>query len=843
MSRGVLRVYLGAAPGVGKTYAMLDEGRRRSERGTADVVVGLVETHNRPKTIAQLTGLEIVPRKTIEYRGQRFDEMDVDAILARRPAVALVDELAHTNVPGSRNSKRWQDIAELLDAGINVISTVNIQHLESLNDVVERITGVPQRETVPDEIVRAADQIELVDMSPEALRRRMAHGNVYSADRIDTALANYFRIGNLAALRELALLWVADRVDENLHEYRERHDIADSWETKERVLVALTGAPGGDDLVRRAARIAMRTRAQLIGVHVVSSDGLAGSQPGAVEEHRALLEEFGGRYHEVAGADVARAIVQIARAENATQVVLGASARSRWASLVRGSVINDVIRQSGRAFDVHVISTSPGSDEERAQSLIPPPRLRLAALSRRRTIVGFALALVGLPLLTFVLSHFRDSVGLQNALLCYLLLVVAVATTGGALPAALASVLGFVLLNWFFAPPIHTFTIANGRDLLALVAFLVVAGVISVLVDLATRRRNDAYRARGEARSLARMAAVVLRANDPLPELVSDLVTTFHLEGGAVLHPTKEGWRIEAAAGMRPPTSPVDGNVTMSLPGEAMLVLRGSGLRAEDRQVFDAFATQLGVALESRRLQAEAAGAAALAKANELRTALLAAVSHDLRTPLASIKASATSLLSEDVSFDPTATRDLLETIDDEADRLNRLVGNLLDMSRLQTGALVVQARTVGLEEVVGSAISELPALQHAAVPDIDVDVADSLPPVEVDPVLLERALVNIVGNALTFSPPGERVRIQAGAVDGRVELRIIDRGRGIPVAERERAFLPFQRLGDHPNGAGVGLGLAVAKGFIEAMNGDLTVDDTPGGGCTVLISLPEAES
>ncbi len=836
MSRGVLRVYLGAAPGVGKTFAMLDEGKRRSERGSADVVVGLVETHNRPRTIAQLDGLEIVPRQTVEYRGQLFEEMDVDAILARRPKVALVDELAHTNVPGCRNAKRWQDIEQLLEAGINVISTVNIQHLESLNDVVQHITGIPQRETVPDEIVRAADQIELVDMSPEALRRRMAHGNVYSADRIDTALTNYFRIGNLAALRELALLWVADRVEENLQEYRERHDIADSWETKERVLVALTGAPGGDDLVRRAARIAMRTRAQLIGVHVQSADGLTGSLPGRVEEHRALLEEFGGRYHEVAGADVARAIVQIALAENATQVILGASARSRWASLTRGSVINDVIRQSGRAFDVHVISTSAGSEEERSRSLLPPPRLRLAALSPRRQVIGYTLALAGLPVLTFVLSRVRDSLGLQNALLCYLLLVVAVATTGGAVPAAVASVLGFVLLNWFFAPPIHTFTISNGRDLFALFAFLVVAGVISVLVDLATRRRNDAYRARAEARSLARMAAVVLRASDPLPELVTDLVATFHLEGGAVLHPSKEGWRAEAAAGSHPPVSPVDGTVTMSLPGDAMLVLRGSGLRAEDRQVFDAFATQLGVALESRRLQAEAAGAAALAKANELRTALLAAVSHDLRTPLASIKAAATSLLSDDVSFGPTATRDLLETIDDEADRLNRLVGNLLDMSRLQTGALVVQARGVGLEEVVGSAIADIPS-----APPIDVDVPESLPPVEVDPVLLERALVNIISNAVAFSPPGERVRIQAGAVDGRVELRIIDRGRGIPVAERERAFLPFQRLGDNPNGAGVGLGLAVAKGFVEAMAGELSVDDTPGGGCTVTVSLPEA--
>jgi two-component system sensor histidine kinase KdpD len=666
----------------------------------------------------------------------------------------------------------------------------------------------------------------------------MAHGNIYSADRIDTALANYFRIGNLAALRELALLWVADRVDENLQEYRERHGVADSWETKERVVVALTGAPGGDDLVRRAARIAMRTRAQLIGVHVVSSDGLAGSSTGAVEAHRALLEEFGGHYVEVAGADVARAIVQIARAENATQVLLGASGRSRWTELARGSVINDVVRQANGAFDVHVISNAPVDGDARPASLLPPPRLRLAALSRRRRWTGLALALIGLPVLTFVLSHLRDSVGLQNALLCYLLVVVAIATIGGALPAAVASVLAFVLLNWFFAPPIHTFTISNGRDVLALVAFLVVAGVISVLVDLATRRRNDAYRARGEARSLARMAAVVLRASDPLPELVADLVSTFHLDGGAVLTPSKGGWHIDAAAGTHPPASPVDGNIALALPNDATLVLRGAELRAEDREVFDAFATQLGVAIESRRLQLEAAGAAALAKANELRTALLAAVSHDLRTPLASIKTAATSLLSDDVSFDPSATRALLETIDDESDRLNRLVGNLLDMSRLQTGALVVQARAVGLEEVVGSAISEL---GPAPAPGIDVDVPDSLPPVEVDPVLLERALANIVANAVRHSPPGERVRIHAGAFDGHVELRVIDRGRGIPAAERERAFQPFQRLGDHPNGEGVGLGLAVARGFVEAMAGAVSVDDTPGGGCTVTINLPQA--
>jgi two-component system sensor histidine kinase KdpD len=841
VARGVLRVYIGAAPGVGKTFAMLDEGWRRKERGT-DVVVGWVETHNRPKTIAQVRDLEVVARKQVDYRDRCFEEMDVDAIIARQPEVALVDELAHTNVPGSRNAKRWQDVEELLDAGISVISTVNIQHLESLNDVVEQITGVTQRETVPDPVVRRADQIELVDMAPEAVRRRMAHGNIYAPEKIDTALANYFRVGNLAALRELALLWVADRVEEGLHDYRERHGIASPWETKERVVVALTGAPGGEDLIRRAARMAMRTHGELVGVHVQSGDGLSGPTSDALVQHRALLEEMGGRYHEVAGSDVAKALVQVARGENATQLLLGASHRSRWAELTRGSVINRVVRQAGQALDVHVISTNGPDDDGQPPSLLAPPRLRLASLSRRRWASGFGLALVGMPVLTLALSRVRDSVGLQSALLCYLLLVVAVATIGGLGPGLVASVLGFVLLNWFFAPPIHTLTIANGRDLLALFAFVVVAAVISALVDLAARRRGDAYRARTEAAALARMAGMVLREADPLPKLVADLVATFRLEGASVIRAAKEGWVVEAAAGVQPPTSPVEASLPLS--ESATLVLQGVSLRAEDRQVVNAFATQLGIALEARRLQAEAANATAQAKANEMRTALLAAVSHDLRTPLASIKASATSLLSEDVAFDAGATRELLTTIDEESDRLNALVGNLLDMSRVRAGALPVQPQLVGLEEVVALALAGLPSAERPGVGrpgvGIDVDVPETLPRVAVDQALAERVVANNLANAVAFSPPGARVRVQAGTVAGRVELRIADRGPGIAEADRERVFQPFQRLGDNPNGAGVGLGLAVAKGFIEAMGGELGVEDTPGGGCTMVVTLPE---
>src|SRR5579864_2346506 len=355
MARGQLRLYLGAAPGVGKTFAMLNEGRRRHGRGT-DVVIGYVETHGRPMTAAQIGDLETIPRARIEYRGATFEEMDAAAVIARHPKVALVDELAHTNVPGSKNAKRWQDVEEILDAGIDVITTLNIQHLESVNDVVERITGVVQRETIPDAIVRKSDQIELIDSTPEALRRRMAHGNIYAPEKVDAALANYFRIGNLAALRELALLWVADRVDDSLQQYMEAHGIAGAWETRERVAVAMTGAPGGEAAIRRAARMATRSKGDLLGVHVRSSDGLAGPPPGDLERHRELLKELGGVYREVAAPDPVSGLVAFARSEHATQLVLGSSHRSRAAELLHGSVINSVIRQAGE-IDVHVIST------------------------------------------------------------------------------------------------------------------------------------------------------------------------------------------------------------------------------------------------------------------------------------------------------------------------------------------------------------------------------------------------------------------------------------------------------------------------------------------------------
>jgi two-component system sensor histidine kinase KdpD len=836
MARGTLRIYLGAAPGVGKTFAMLNEGARRASRGT-DVVVGFVETHGRPKTQAQIGDLEIVPRHVVTYRGSDFEEMDVDAVVARAPSVALIDELAHTNVPGSRNEKRWQDVEEILAAGIDVITTVNVQHLESMNDVVEEITRIKQRETIPDAVVRAADQIEIVDMTPQALRRRMAHGNIYPPEKVDASLANYFREGNLGALRELALMWVADRVDEALAVYREAHGIARPWETRERVVVAITGAPGGDDVIRRAARMAARTRGELLGVHVRPSDGLRGPSGEALGVQRTLLQELGGEYHELASADPATTLVQFARNENATQIVLGASRQSRWTHLLRGSVINNVIRASD-TIDVHVISSEVEGEGRVSE---PSDRARRrplgVAVSPRRRMLAWVLAVVAPPLLTLVLSNVRETLTLPSDLLMFLLVVVVVAALGGFVPAFVCAVSGFLLANWYFTPPYYEFTISEGENLFALVIFLVVGGVVGLLVATASRRTAEAARARAEAETLAALSGTLSASEDPLPQLANQLRLAFEADGVAVLAPDGvDDWQVLAAVGDADLARPEDADVVVPLQGDDVLVMKGETISDDDREVLRAFAAQVAIAVQQRELRADADRAAGLAEANELRTALLAAVSHDLRTPLSSIKASVSSLLQRDVDFTPAATRELLETIDEGADRLNHLIGNLLDMSRLQTGALQLVMRDVGLDEVVPVALAGLTQADR-----VEVDVDETLPRVRADAALLERAIANVVENAIAWSPPEVPVRVEACVAQERVDLHVVDRGPGIPSSQLENVFRPFQRLGDRSNGSGVGLGLAVARGFVEAMGGELLVEDTPGGGVTMVISLPAA--
>ncbi|GAB1644118.1 DUF4118 domain-containing protein [Krasilnikovia sp. MM14-A1259] len=841
-ARGQLRVYLGAAPGVGKTYKMLDEGHRRAARGT-DVVVGYVECHGRTHTEALVEGLDVIGRRTINYRGAAFTEMDLDAVLARRPEVALVDEMAHTNVPGSRNAKRWQDIQALLDAGITVITTVNIQHLESLNDVVQQITGIPQRETVPDAVVRQADQIELVDMTPEALRRRMAHGNVYAPEKIDAALGNYFRVGNLTALRELALLWVADKVDEQLDRYRAEHHITGTWETRERVVVALTGGAEGETLIRRAARIAARTKgADLLGVHVARNDGLAGGDPAHLARQRTLLESLSGEYHQVVGGDVPTALLDFARGVNATQLVLGASRRGRVAQIFSRGVGVTTTAESG-SIDVHLVTHEEARKGRR-------PVAVTGGLTARRRLAGFVVAALGLPLLTAALIALDGNLSLPSDILLYLGAVVAVALVGGLYPALLAAVAAFLLLNWYFVPPVHRFTVAERENLLALVMFLAVAAAVSAVVDLAARRTREAARARAEAETLSTVAGSVLRGSRPLPALLDQLRETFQLTGvtllerrdnippGPNLQHEQSAWRVAAAVGDQPCLTPAQGHADVAVDDQVSLVLRGHPLAAQDRRVVEAFAAQAAVALRQERLEERAAAVEPLTEVDKVRTALLSAVSHDLRTPLASAKAAIDSLCAPDVEFSATDRYELLDTAQESVNRLTRLVENLLDMSRIQAGALGMNPQLISLADAIPRAIDDLAESGRA----VRIQVPDELPEIHADPALLERALVNLLGNALQYSPPDRPPLVTASEHGGRVEVRVVDHGPGVPAGDWDRIFLPFQRLGDRDNTTGVGLGLALSRGVIEAMGGTLEPEATPGGGLTMTISLPAAE-
>ncbi|WP_328921519.1 ATP-binding protein [Streptomyces griseoaurantiacus] len=837
MARGKLRIYLGVAPGVGKTYAMLSEAHRRIERGT-DCVVAFVEHHHRPRTEVMLHGLEQVPRKELEYRGAVFTEMDVDAVLARHPQVALVDELPHTNIPGSRNAKRWQDVEELLAAGIDAIATVNIQHLESLGDVVESITGVRQQETVPDEVVRRADQIELVDMSPPALRRRMAHGNIYKPDKVDAALSNYFRPGNLTALRELALLWVADRVDEYLTEYRSEHRVSKIWGSRERIVVGLTGGPEGGTLIRRAARLAEKgAGGEVMTVHIAGSDGLTSASPQELAVQRALVEDLGGTFHHVVGDDVSSALLEFARGVNATQIVLGVSRRKSWQYVIGPGVGATVARDSGPDLDVHLIT-----HDEAGKGRGLPVVARGARLGRSRIMWGWLAGVVGPALLTLLLTNIDAGLGLTNDMLLFLTLTVAAALLGGLFPALASAAFGSMLLNWYFTQPVHRITIADPKNILALGIFVAVAVSVASVVDLAARRTHQAARLRAESEILSFLAGSVLRGETSLEALLERVRETFAMESVALLERESDvdPWTCAGRVGLsRVVNRPEDADVDMPVGDHMALSLSGRVLPAEDRRVLAAFAAQAVVVLDRRRLQSKADQAKELAEGNRIRTALLAAASHDLRTPLAGIKASVTSLRSDDVEWSEQDRAELLKAIEEGADRLDHLVGNLLDMSRLQTGTVNPLIREVDLDEVIPMALGGIPDPAMT----VALDIPETLPMVAVDKGLLERAVANVVENAVKYSAADEPVLVLASAHADRVEVRVVDRGPGVPDEAKDRIFEPFQRYGDAPRGAGVGLGLAVARGFAAAIGGTLDAEDTPGGGLTMVLTLPTAPS
>ncbi len=807
---------------------MLGEAHRRLERGT-DVVAAVVETHGRGKVAELLKGVEIIPPHYISYRGTLFPELDVEAVLQRRPEVALVDEYAHSNIPGSVNSKRWQDIERLLDAGITVISTLNIQHLESLNDVVAQITGVEQRETVPDEIVRKAAQIELVDITPEALRRRLAHGNVYPPERIDAALSNYFRTGNLTALREIALLWLADQVDAALAKYRAEQKITATWEARERVVVAVTGGPESEMLVRRASRIASKSSAQLMVVHVVRGDGLSGVSPREMGKVRELAASLGATVHVVVGDDVPTTLLDFARETNATQLVLGSSRRSRWASVFSEGIGAATIKDSGK-IDVHIV-THEQANRGLAFAPISP---------RARQIVSW-LAAITLPwaILAITTYWFGSLLDIGGKTAVFFAGVVAVALFGGVAPALLSGMLSAALLVYFNTEPRYTFTVRNPSNAVTIVVLLGVAMAVAVLVDAAASRAREARRATREAELLALFAGSVLGGAD-LATLLERVREAYSLRAVCLVREVDGHQQLVASVG-KDPCVTVDSADTAVKVGdeEFWMLLSGRALTGRDRRVLSVVATQAAGLVKQGELAEEAGKAQSLAEADELRRLLLSALGHDLRSPLTAAKAAVSSLRAEDIWFSPEDTAELLATVEESIDRLTSLVANLLDSSRLAAGVVRPQLSEVYLEEVVQRALVSIgkrnTVFGRGSLDRVKVEVGGTV--AMADAGLLERVLANLIDNALRYAPDS-MVRVNAGQVGGRVLINVVDEGPGVAKGAAEQMFEPFQRLGDTDNSTGLGLGLSVAKGFVEAMGGTIQATDTPGGGLTVLVDL-----
>lgn len=856
MSQARLRVYLGAAPGVGKTFAMLEQAQEWAALGR-DVAVGLVETHGRAATAALVSGLEVIPRRVSRHRGVELQEMDVDAILDRHPEVVLVDELAHSNAPGSAHAKRWQDVQQILDAGIDVLSTVNVQHLESLSDVVAAITGVRQQETVPDDVVRGAERVELVDLDPSALRERLSAGHVYPAERVDAALAHYFRLGNLTGLRELALLWLADGVDAALRDYRRDHGIGEQWATRERVVVSLTGGPEGQTLLRRGARIAARAAGgELLAVHVNTQDGSAQREPTELASQKELLERLGGSYHEVRGDDIPSALVEFARGADATQLVLGASRRGRWRAALTGPGIGATVVREAGDIDVHLVNHSAAAGGRGGMHLP-----RSGALSRRRMLAGFALALVGGPLLTWAMSFLQGDEALVTHALMYQLLVVAVAMVGGWWPALLTAVFSGISLNFFFVAPIFTVSIAAPIHTLALVLYVINGLLVSGVVDRAARRARVARRAAAESELLAFVAAGAVEGDAAVPGILgrtrealgADGVALESVDGAACV--MAEGDDAVVAGGGVVASGGVAAEGGTALRGQAArapesadsepvgelgsLRVWGVNLSAADRRLLHAVAGQLAASLENTQLQKAALDTRVVAEADRVRTALLNAVGHDLRRPLAAAVTSLGALRLPSVTLSAADRAELLETAAEALETLTDLVTNLLDVSRLQAGTLGVVAEPTQPADVALAALDELglgPAEVRLVWPEDSVQVC-------ADPVLLQRVLVNLLANALRYQPDGEPVRLGLSRFGDDVELRVVDTGPGIELARRARMFEPFQRLGDTDNSAGLGLGLAVARGFTQGMGGTLSAEDTPGGGLTMVVTLPSVSA
>lgn len=847
-TRGHLKIFLGAAPGVGKTYEMLMSGRAQRADGV-DVVIGVVETHGRAETEALVDGFEIVPRRTVPYRGHVLDEMDIDAILARKPALVLVDELAHTNAPGSRHPKRYLDVEELLANGIDVYSTLNIQHVESLNDVVAQITRIRVRETVPDSIIDRADDIEIIDITPGDLIKRLNEGKVYLPKTAKRATQNYFSPSNLTALRELALRRTAQRVDDQLVTHMQAHAITGPWSAGERVLVCINERPGATALVRYGRRQADRLRAPWAAVHVETSKDarLSEQQKDKIASALRLAEQLGAEAVTLPGENVAQEILTYASTNNYTHVIVGMPTSPRWRELFAGSVSHDLIRAK-TDVSVHVISPGDGEDTRRPATV--------SARSKKRPDVGHYLwstLYVALALgLGTALSRFLD---VRNIALVFLMAVLASAMGGGLWPALFASVISALAFNFFFLDPLYTLVIGDPESVVAFAFFLVVAVIAS---NLASRVQRQAVTARERAKTteglyqFSKKLAGAGTLGDVLWATVYQIASMLHVRVVALL---PENGRIAVQAGYPPDDTLDDADIAAAhwawehdkpagrgadtLPGAKRLYLplktgrtqvgvigldndkQGPVLTPAEQRLFDSLADQAALAIERIQLVADVDNARLAAEADKLRSALLTSLSHDLKTPLASILGSAGALRDYSTSLTDSGRVELLTTIVEEAERLNRFIANLLDMTRLESGAAAVSLTPLFIGDSVGSALRR--AEKILACHTVDLAVPPDLPMVRLDPVLFEQVLFNLLDNARKYAPAGSLISIRAWTEEDHVVLQIVDEGPGIPSDDLTRIFDSFYRVRkkDHVQ-AGTGLGLSICKGFVEAMGGTI---------------------
>jgi two-component system sensor histidine kinase KdpD len=851
-SRGKLKIFLGAAPGVGKTYEMLSAARRRKAEGI-DVVIGLVETHGRAETEAQIIGLETVARRDVDYKGRILKEMDLDAILARRPTLVLVDELAHSNAPGSRHGKRYLDVEELLAAGIDVYSTLNVQHIESLNDVVARITRIRVRETVPDSVVDSADEVEVVDLTPSELIARLHSGKVYVREQAQRALRHYFSPGNLTALRELALRRTAERVDDQMLSYMREHAITGPWGAGERVIVCLDPGIGAANAVRAAKRTADSLDAELIALYVETErhTSLNEAELARLSETMHLAVQLGAEVVTLPGRSVVEEILSLARSRNATRVVVGKSRRSRWFELRHGSVVDQLVR-SGSGLAIEVAPSTDAPETSHAMDWL---------LGAPRTVGPYVEGALTTAVATLIGAAIDARIHLPNISLLFVVPVLVAAARHGLVPSLWVAGLSVLSYNFFFLPPLYEFTIADPANIVALFFFMFVAVGASAL---AARTRWQTQAARREARTTAELYGVsrkiagVIELDDLLWIVVTHLARLLNAEI-AILMP--EGSPLETGPLVTRAAFPPDGQVTDTdlaaarwswdadrptgrgtdtLPGGRWLFVpirtsrsaigvigvlptgEGRELSSPERRLLEAVGNQTAVAIERVSLAADIDQARIGAERERLRSAMLTSVSHDLRTPLASIIGALSSLRSYRERYDDATREELLGTALSEARRLDRFVGNLLDMTRLDAGVIVPKREAVEVGDLVSTTVRRATMVLQDRV--VVSSVAPGLPSLQLDFVLAEQVLFNLLDNAAKYSPTGSRIEIQARAVAGGVELAVRDEGDGIAPEALDRLFDKFYRADDGDRRrAGTGLGLAIARGFVEVEGGTLT--------------------